>query len=301
MGGRGQMLKIRGQLGQRRTLGLITFRDPYLRDSLTSGQLDIYSSLTNYVTYSEDKSGVSLTFGRWFSEYTSGSFALIGEALNFKDPQSDSPEFILRQIGSQTTTGFRSSLARDSRDFYMDPRSGMRNAVNFDLGTPYLGGTNNFAKFTLDTIKYWPLPFDLRHSLRGRIGTANGLGGKPIPLTERYFVGGISTMRGFVFGRAGPVTSSGSLVGAAHQMIVNYDFIFPISTEAKLNGVVFFDYGAGFDDNQKINFDTFRKAAGIEGRWISPFGPLRAAYGLNLEPRPGEKKSVFEFSVGSLF
>jgi len=34
--------------------------------------------------------------------------------------------------------------------------------------------------------------------------------GNPIPLTERYFVGGINTMRGFKFGRAGPVTTSNS-------------------------------------------------------------------------------------------
>ena len=301
LGGRGQMIRVRGQLGQRRTLGLITLRDPYLRDSLTSGQLDIYRSMTNYVTYFEDKSGASLTFGRWFSEYTSGSFAFVAEQMNFSDPQSDSPEFIRRQVGSQTTTGFRSSLARDSRDFYMDPRSGMRNALNFDLGTPYLGGTNNFIKIYADTIKYWSLPFDLRHSLRGRIGTAQGLGDRPIPLTERFFVGGINTMRGFVFGRAGPVTPSGSLVGAAHEVIFNYDFIFPVSAEAKLNAVVFFDYGAGFDDNEKVTLNTMRKATGLEGRWISPFGPLRAAYGMNIEPRVGERKFVFEFSMGSLF
>ena len=36
------------------------------------------------------------------------------------------------------------------------------------------------------------------------------LGGSPIPLTERFYVGGINTMRGFVFGRAGPVTPNGS-------------------------------------------------------------------------------------------
>jgi outer membrane protein insertion porin family len=128
-----------------------------------------------------------------------------------------------------------------------------------------------------------------------------GIGGKPIPLTERYFVGGINTMRGFVFGRAGPVASSGSLLGASKELIFNYDFIFPVSSEAKLNGVIFFDYGKGFDDNEKLVLGDLRKAAGLEGRWISPFGPLRVAYGLNLEPKTGERKGVFEFSVGSLF
>ncbi|TAJ22229.1 MAG: outer membrane protein assembly factor BamA, partial [Nitrospirae bacterium] len=301
LNGRGQMVRVRGQLGQRRSLGLITLRDPYLNDSLTSGQIDIYRTMTNYTTYFEDKSGASATLGRWFSEYSSGSFALVAESMKFSDAQSDAPDFILKQIGTQTTTGFRTAISRDSRDYYMDPRSGMRNALNLDWGTRYLGGSNNYYKVTVDTMKYWSLPYDLRHSLRGRFGTVEGIGGRPIPLTERYFVGGINTMRGFVFGRAGPVTSSGSLVGAAKELIINYDFIFPVSAEAKLNAVIFFDYGKGFDDNEKLVLADLRKAAGLEGRWISPFGPLRVAYGLNLNPKPGERPGVFEFSVGSLF
>lgn len=300
LGGYGYLGRIRGQLGQRRTLGLITFRNPYLNDSLTSLQLDVYSSATDFLTYFEQKSGASVTFGRWFSEYTSGSFALVAEQLNYSNPQEFAPEIILTQIGNQTTTGFRSSLARDSRDYYLDPRSGMRNAVNFDIGTPYLGGTNNFIKYAFDTIYYIPLPYDIRNAFRVRVGAAEGLGDKPIPLTERFFVGGINTMRGFVFGRAGPVSSFQTPLGAARELIFNYDFIFSVSQEAKLNAVIFFDYGKGFDDGERFSLNL-RKAAGLEGRWISPFGPLRAAYGINLSPREGEREGVFEFSVGSLF
>jgi outer membrane protein insertion porin family len=91
------------------------------------------------------------------------------------------------------------------------------------------------------------------------------------------------------------------LLGAAKELIFNNDFIFTISSEAKLNGVIFFDWGNGFDDNESVSFGALRKAAGIEGRWISPFGPLRAAYGINLDPREGERKGVFEFTIGSLF
>jgi outer membrane protein insertion porin family len=68
-----------------------------------------------------------------------------------------------------------------------------------------------------------------------------------------------------------------------------------------LNGVFFFDYGNGFDDNEPVRFDKLRATAGFEARWISPFGPLRAAYGINLDPRPTERMGVFEFTIGSLF
>ncbi|HEX9154619.1 MAG TPA: outer membrane protein assembly factor BamA [Nitrospira sp.] len=305
LGGNGWMGRIRGQLGQNRTLGLITFRNPYLNDSLTSMQMDVYRSMTNYVTYYEKKTGASITFGRWLSEYVSGSFSLVDEQLNYTDPNNNcgiNPSLIIcRQLGDQTTTGFRTSIARDTRDYYLDPRTGWRTSVAFDLGTPYLGGSNNFYKYNLDVLKYTPLPYDTRFSIHARYGEANSIDGHPVPLTELFFVGGINTMRGFQFGRAGPVDpNTKTLLGAQKQLIFNNDFIFTISSEAKLNGVIFFDYGKGFADNESISLNL-RKAAGLEGRWISPFGPLRAAYGINLDPREGERKGVFEFTIGSLF
>ena len=172
LGGNGWMGRIRGQLGQQRTLGLITFRNPYLNDSLTSMQVDVYRSMTNYITYFEKKSGVSLTFGRWLSEYVTGSFSLVAEQLNFSDPTIDAPDILSRQLGNQTTTGFRTTLARDTRDYFLDPRTGWRTSVGFDLGTPYLGGTNNFYKYYLDVIKYTPLPLDTRFSIHVRYGAS---------------------------------------------------------------------------------------------------------------------------------
>jgi len=70
--------------------------------------------------------------------------------------------------------------------------------------------------------------------------------------------------------------------------------------EVKVKGVLFFDYGKGFNDGEPIGLNL-RRAAGVEVRWISPFGPLRLAYGLNLNKREGEHAGVFEFSIGSLF
>jgi outer membrane protein insertion porin family len=303
LGGNGWMGRIRGQLGQQRQIGLITFRNPYLNDSLTSMQLDVFKTATNYVTYFEKKTGGSVTFGRWFSEYVSGTISPVAEEIEYSSPTSNAPPIILNQIGHQSTTGFRASLTRDTRDYQMDPRTGWRTSIALGLGTSYLGGTNDFYKYTLDVMKYTPLPFDTRLSVRVRYGVVESLntGGqsKPVPLTELYFVGGINTMRGFVFGRAGPVTTSNTLLGAASELIFNIDYIFPISEEAKLNGVIFFDYGKGFADSTVST--ALRPAAGLEGRWISPFGPLRAAYGINLDPNPGERKGVFEFTIGTLF
>ena len=299
--GLGYLAKIRGQLGGRRTLGILTFRNPAIFDTLTSAQVDGFRTRTNFLTYDETKIGANLTFGRAFSEYITGTFTLVAEQIKIRDVDSDAPDIIQDQEGTQSTTGFRASLFRDSRDFYLDPRKGTRVGIRGSFGSDLFGGSNNFYSGTFDVLKFTPLPFwDFRHSIRGRIGYGSGFGGEQLPIPEFFFVGGINTVRGFKFGRAGPVTSGNDPAGANKELIINNDLIFPVLPDAKLNGVIFFDYGKGFAKGENLDFDL-RKAAGFEVRWISPFGPLRAAYGFNLDRKSGEKKGVFEFSVGSVF
>ncbi len=299
--GRGYLVRIRGQVGQRRTLGILTFRNPAIFDSLTSLQIDGFRTRTNFLTYLETKTGANVTVGRGFSEFITGTFSLVAEQIKINNVDSDAPEIIEDQKGTQTTTGFRASLFRDSRDYFLDPRTGTRVGVRTSLGTQHLGGTNNFYTVAFDALKYTPLPFwDFRHAIRARIGVGQGFSGERLPVPEFFFVGGINTVRGFKFGRAGPITDSRTAAGANKQLIFNNDLIFPVLPDAKLNGVIFFDYGKGFAKGDSLDFNL-REAAGVEVRWISPFGPLRAAYGFNLNRRPKEKLGVFEFSVGSVF
>ena len=297
----GYLARIRGQVGSRRTLGVLTFRNPALYDGPTSFQVDGFSTNTNFLTYEEERQGGTIQFGQAFSEFIAGSFTLVAEAIKIKDPSSDAPTFIVDQVGDQSTTGFRASLFRDTRDNFQSPRRGSRTGIRLGFGSEVFGGTNNFYRVSLDGLKYVPFPiWDMRMSLRGRFGLVEGYGGDPVPLTELYFVGGINTVRGFKFGRAGPVTSSGTLEGGNKQVIFNVDVIFPILKGAKLDGVVFFDYGKGFAEEEDLSLDL-RPATGLEVRWVSPFGPLRAAWGINLDAKSNEQKTVFEFSVGNVF
>jgi outer membrane protein insertion porin family len=299
--GRGYLGRIRGQVGGRRTIGTITFRNPAIFDTLTSAQADVFSSRTNYLTYLEKKQGANITFGRGFSEFITGTFTLVAEKIRITDVDSDANDLIKDQKGSQSTTGFRASLFRDSRDYYLDPRRGIRAGVRTSFGTDRLGGSNNFYSVSFDALKFTPLPFwDFRHSIRGRFGYGDGFNGSEFPIPEFFYVGGINTVRGFKFGRAGPVTSSNDPEGGNKQIIINNDLIFPVLPDAKLNGVLFFDYGKGFSQGDTLSLNL-RMSAGLEVRWVSPFGPLRAAFGRPIDGPPKDQKWVFEFSVGSVF
>lgn len=313
--GRGQLLKIRGQLGQRRTLGAITFREPYLFDEALSGQVDIFARETFFISYFEKRSGGDLVLGKWFSDYLSGSATYLVERLTISAgtssdlllssqtavPVTDLPLLIQQQLGTSTTSAIILGLARDTRDFFIDTKSGARHGLTAQFAGSLLGGDNYFFKLIGDTAWYFPAAWDTVFAPRVRIGKAQSYrAGDPLPVGDRFFVGGIQTVRGFSFGRAGPTAPDQSPLGATKQLIFNFDYIFPLVPELKVKGVVFFDYGKGFEDGQSLNLDL-RPATGVELRWISPFGPLRLAYGFNLDRKEGERASLFEFSVGSLF
>lgn len=317
--GRGQLIKVRGQLGQRRSMGVLTFREPYLFDEAMSAQIDLFSRQTFYFSYFEERRGGDIVVGKWFSEYLSGSATYLLERLTISNDISDQlflgggglavtpidqlPLLIQQQLGKSTTSAVVFGVARDTRDFYVDPKSGARHALTTEFAGGPFGGTNDFYKVIGDSAWYFPVVWDTVFAPRVRAGFSHSYSaGSQLPIGDRFFVGGIQTMRGFEFGRAGPVSSidNFSILGATKELIFNFDYVFPIVSELKVQGVLFFDYGKGFEDGQAWGLNL-RKAAGVEGRWISPFGPLRLAYGLNLDPRTGERSSVFEFSVGSLF
>jgi outer membrane protein insertion porin family len=315
--GRGQLLKVRGQLGQRRSLGVVTFREPYLFDEPISGQIDLYARETFFVSYFEKRIGGDVVLGKYFSEYLSGSISFLRERLTISNastdnlflggggtsstPITDLPLLIQQQIGTSTTDAVVLGLARDTRDFYFDPKTGARHGLTAEFAGSVLGGDNYFYKLIGDSVWYFPVVWDTVFAPRGRIGVAHSYrGNDPLPVGERFFVGGIQTLRGFSFGRGGPTAPDGSILGATKELLLNFDYLFPLVPEVKVRGVVFFDYGKGFDDGESFSLHL-RPAAGAGIRWISPFGPLRLEYGFNLDRRPGERGGLFEFSIGSLF
>ena len=71
--------------------------------------------------------------------------------------------------------------------------------------------------------------------------------------------------------------------------------------DAKLNGVLFFDYGRGFGEDESLSVFELRKTAGLEGRWISPFGPIRVDYAWPVVKENWDKTENIRFSFGTRF
>jgi len=90
-------------------------------------------------------------------------------------------------------------------------------------------------------------------------------------------------------------------MGADKELIFNIEYIIPLVKDARINGVLFYDAGSGFGENDSVALSDLRTSVGGGFRWFSPIGPLRLEWGYNLDPRPGERQGIWEFSIGTLF
>lgn len=299
--GRGQLIKGKIELGSRKTSYDITFKEPYLFDYPVSGTADLFNTKRDFTTYSERRKGGAISLGKTFTEYTGGSLSYKFEKLNIFDVKDDASAIVQQQKGESITSSTGLSLYRDSRDYYFDPRSGSRNSLSFQYAGGFLRGDNEFIKTIGDSSWYYNPIWDTVISVHGRLGYAIGISGNELPVGERFYVGGINTIRGFAFGKAGPLDSNGNIIGANKELIFNLEYTFPLVQEAKIKGLLFFDAGKGFDDDEPLSLEHLRYSAGTGIRWISPVGPLRLEWGYNLNRKEGEKQSQMEFSIGTLF
>lgn len=302
--GRGQLLRLRTELGARRTNFVLSLREPYLFDKQLSGTIDLYNQIRSFTDYREKRIGGDVILGKSFTEYINASISYIREIINIFNVRARASQIIRDQqaLGTTLTSSIGASLTRDSRDFFFDPSSGSRHSISGKWAGSFLGGDNAYYRVVFDTRKYFPLKWHTVFLIHGRLGYADGLQGKALPLGQRFFVGGINTVRGFKFGKAGfldPLT--GEIIGGNKELIFNLEYLFPLVQEARIKGVIFFDAGRGFGEPERIRIRNLRISAGGGIRWISPIGPLRLEWGYNLDRQPGESASEVEFSIGNLF
>ena len=131
---------------------------------------------------------------------------------------------------------------------------------------------------------------------------------------EKFFLGGLDTIRGFEERTVGPHKRRGDyslfvddrddydVVGGEKELFFNFEYIFPVIKEAGVRGVVFFDAGNAYARGESY-FSDIRASTGFGVRWQSPFGPLRVELGINLDPdsKYDEDSSEFHFTMGTLF
>ncbi len=298
--GKGWDMAFHVELSGSRSLYNISLTDPYFLDIPLSAGFSIYNEEVEYDAYDTKQKGFRITFGKPINEYTSWSMGYRFETVTIDNVNYYAADYIRDEEGETTTSQLYFSLIRDKRDNYLFPRHGYRLKGTTVLAGGPLGFDNKYYKLILEAHKFFPFKWDSAFHLKGLFGYADGFGGQDLPLYERFYVGGMNSVRGFEYGEAGPEDEYGNVVGGTSELYFNTEWIFPLVKSMGLRGVVFFDAGKAFDDDESIDFDL-RQSVGIGIRWKSPMGPLRIEWGYNLSPEDDEKSRVWDFSVGAFY
>jgi outer membrane protein insertion porin family len=297
--GAGQVVSVSGSIGTQVRDAAIKFRDPWFLDKELIFGVTVYKNIRYYPLFKRDALGFEMSLGKRFWEYYSATVSYNIENAEVYDIDDSASIIIKDQKGYRITSAVSGSLARDSRNNFLDPIRGSRHV--FTTTFAGLGGDNKFVRVLGDTGWYFPIMGDSTVHLRGRAGWITGVLGESVPLYERFYLGGIDSLRGFGLGVPGPKDpASGQAIGGTTELIMNAEFIFPIYRELKLKGIVFYDAGNAYDDHVTFGSDI-RSTAGGGIRWISPLGPIRIEYGVNLFKRRNEGFGRVEFGFGSAF
>ncbi len=334
--GRGQLLKFKTQVGGTGRQFVLSFMEPYMLDKPIWGRIDLYNQTQQYDGYDVRSNGIALSAGKSFGEYVTTSLKYSFDQSQIYSISTTAPFAIDEQIDTYGSTINTSALtwniSRDTRDYYLDPKTGSKNSFFVEYAGGPLGGDPNFVKTAADSAWYFPLFWDTVIMARGRFGYVESLIDKPVPLSDLFYVGGSTTVRGFRYGNDGPsspaytpvyqlnpdgsgktnpatgrplvigqTVTGQNAIGANKELIFNLEYSFPIVPAARLKGVLFYDIGKGFAEGETVSFSALRQSWGMGFWWLSPIGPLKFEWGFIIHKLPTDQASEFDFSIGALF
>lgn len=311
--GLGLKANLSASIGGKSQTYSVGLTDSHFLDTKWTLGGDIYRSERDYLDYSRRLMGGDIKAGYPLNDNVGTFFMYKYEVKDIYDPTDSYRKLNLQDkdnypVGTTSTSSILASITHNSTDYRLDPSTGMINSLTLEYAG--LGGDNKFAKYTTEHTYFRPLYKKLIFSTKLSLGYVQEVG-QPVPIDEKFYLGGIFSLRGYKARTVSPVKTSmlGDVnttrtedtvyLGGSKQIFGNAELTFPLLQDVGIKGVVFFDYGNSFDN--KFNSMLMSYGGGI--RWASPIGPLRLEYGIPLNPRGDidSKSGRFEFSIGSLF
>ncbi len=303
--GTGRALSLKAYLGQEAQRYVVSFTEPYMFDRPISGGLDLFNWLRQYNDFTEDSIGFRLRSSYRFGNYSRLLLNYVYSSSVVSDVTAGAPPIITQQQEDRmVTTAVTLGLERDSTNHPFLPTSGMVTTASVQVASPYLGGHSDFFKTEVRHGIFFPLFWKLVGYVRGEFGYINKMGdaddNTTLPLNDRFFLGGINSLRGFKWATVGPKEGDYYVGGLAYGL-ATVELLFPLVENIGMRGVIFFDAGNAFWKLSDFRVSDFRTDAGVGIRWNSPLGPLRIEWGYNLDPQGDESNYQFQFSAGAFF
>ena len=302
--GRGQKVVFSTSLSSLKSDFNLSLTDPRIFDTEILAGIDAFNRKSDFISFSSRNTGGGLRFGKAITEYDWVGLNYRFEDVEITDVDPDQETSFLKNE-KRITSRISPTFIRDTRDNFLNPSTGWRHVVRFDLAGGVFGGAN-FHKMSYETSYYRPLIGKLVGMLHGQIAWADGYGDDKLPSFERYFLGGPSSLRGYTIRDIGPRDSAGDPIGGNQSLLINAELQYPFTKGFR--GFVFYDRGNVYGGGPDIRTTTttwdlleMRDSIGAGVRFLSPFGPVGFAYGLKLDQADSENPGEFHFSAGSAF
>jgi outer membrane protein insertion porin family len=300
--GRGHTLSLQATAGAKTQQVVLSFTEPYIYDIPLSGTIKFYNWVYSFDDYDKDTLGGSIGFSypvfdytRFFTSYTYD----LADIKNIDEAASDS---IKDLAGENLKSSINTALIYDSRDKRFLATKGALNSFSFEFAG--LGGDIGFTKYIPETAWYFPLFWEFVGVAHAKAGYVAQTKNYKLPDYEKFYMGGIGSLRGFEREDLAPKDDEGSSVGGEAMVQFNFELVFPLLKDLGVHGLVFFDTGRIYETENDIDFNIadLRKSAGGGIRWLSPMGPLDIEYGFILDQKDTDHgPGNFEFSMASSF
>jgi len=201
---------------------------------------------------------------------------------------------------TNTLSRIRTGISYDTRDSVFNPKKGWYISSSAEMVGGFLFGDQDYYNFQAGVTKFFNFAKDHVVQFRNRAGVTNDFGdSSQVPVFDRFFAGGLGTVRGFNYRRVGP-KGGGDPIGGETLILSSIEYIFPIIENFK--GVAFVDVGHVNADFFDIEFSDFAVSVGPGLRINTPLGPVTFYYGYPVANEDDkDKNGRFEFNLSRGF
>ena len=216
-----------------------------------------------------------------------------------------SPTEITNFIAANGSTfdnfSFNIDYSIDTRNRGSFTTSGFMTVLGTEVMVP--GSDLEYYKIYFKTDSYFEInkEKDIVLRLKGTTRYGQGYGGTDgLPFYDKFRAGGKKTVRGYEKNSLSPLDSFGKAIGGDFMVAGTAEIIFRPPVEINgLRTAFFADFGRAFKDYDDFTFGDLKGSAGLQIRWVSPFGGISVSWSVPINDEQSDKVEGFQFNLGT--
>ncbi|MGF1642982.1 MAG: outer membrane protein assembly factor BamA [Thiotrichales bacterium] len=289
----------------------LSYTNPYYTlDGISRGFNAFYRTTdaaeADISAYVADRWGLSVRYGIPLTEFDAFNFSLGYENTEISTTSQTPTEILdfLQQNGdSYGEYVINAGLTHDTRDRTVFATKGNLQRLNLEAALP--GSDLDYFKLSYRNQLLVPLTGRFVLSAMADVAYGDKLRDtSDLPFFEKFYAGGISSVRGYRTNSLGPLSSTADPFGGNFRTVANLELLFPAPFAIDNPSVrmgLFVDAGNVFATTDDFETEELRSSAGVSFEWLSPIGPLVFSYAKPLNDKPGDERQDFQFSIGAQF